>query len=84
MNALTKTFKSGNSEAVRLPKDMGFGIGTEVEIARVGDRVILTRRHRPKLTTREMIERMREIGPPSDGVQQREPFQYPDRSGLFD
>ena len=84
MNAQTKTFKSGNSEAVRLPKDIGFGIGTEVEIERVGDRIILTRRHRPKLTTREMIARMREIGPPADGVQEREPFEYPDRPGLFD
>ena len=33
MNMITtKTFKSGNSEAVRLPKDMAFGIDTEVEI----------------------------------------------------
>jgi antitoxin VapB len=83
MNAVTRTFKSGNSEAVRLPKDIGFGIGAEVQITRVGDQVILTRRHRPTLTTAEMIARLRELGPPSDGVQEREPFEYPDRPGLF-
>jgi hypothetical protein len=26
MNAVTKTFQSGKSEAVRVPKDIGFGI----------------------------------------------------------
>ena len=84
MNAVTKTFKSGNSEAVRLPKDIGFGIGTEIEIARVGDRVILKPVKAPKIDFQEMLRRMREIGPPEDGVQPREPFEYPDRPGLFD
>jgi antitoxin VapB len=37
-----RTFKSGNSEAVRLPKGYGFGPGTEVRIERDGDRVVLT------------------------------------------
>lgn len=84
MNAQTKTFKSGNSEAVRLPKDIGFGVGTEVEIARVGDRIIISEMKRPKIGFQEMLRRMREIGPPADGVEQREPFEYPDRPGLFD
>ncbi|GGI73548.1 hypothetical protein GCM10007973_08030 [Polymorphobacter multimanifer] len=38
-----RTFKSGNSEAIRLPKGFGFGIGTEVWIERDGKRVVLTR-----------------------------------------
>ena len=37
----TKMFKSGNSEAVRLPKGMGFGIGVELHIERVGDTVTI-------------------------------------------
>lgn len=37
-----RTFKSGNSEAVRLPKGYGFGPGTEVRIEREGNRVVLT------------------------------------------
>ena len=35
-----KIFKSGNSQAVRLPKDFRFD-GTEVEIYREGNKVIL-------------------------------------------
>ena len=38
----SRTFKSGNSEAVRLPKGFGFGPGTEVRIEREGDQVVLT------------------------------------------
>jgi len=42
MNAITtRTFRSGNSEAVRLPKDIGFGAGTEVEIVRKGDEITI-------------------------------------------
>ncbi|WP_199554388.1 AbrB/MazE/SpoVT family DNA-binding domain-containing protein [Sandaracinobacteroides hominis] len=83
MPAQTRTFKSGNSEAVRLPKDIGFGVGTEVEIARVGDRIILTRRRKAELTTPEMIERLRSLPRPTIPTV-REPFEYPDRPGLFD
>jgi antitoxin VapB len=84
MNAVTKTFKSGNSEAVRLPKGLGFGVGTEVEIEQVADGLLLKPTRKAKLSFQEMLARMREIGPPSDGVQEREPFEYPDRPGLFD
>ncbi|MEI6419773.1 MAG: AbrB/MazE/SpoVT family DNA-binding domain-containing protein, partial [Sphingomonadales bacterium] len=43
MNAITtRTFKSGNSEAVRLPKGFGFGAGTELKIEREGNRLVLT------------------------------------------
>ena len=37
----TKPFKSGNSQAVRLPKSIAFPPGTELEIERNGDLVIL-------------------------------------------
>jgi antitoxin VapB len=33
----SRTFKSGNSEAVRLPKDVAFGDGVELIIVRSGD-----------------------------------------------
>ncbi len=39
----TKTFKSGNSEAVRIPKGMGFGIGVDVRVEQTGDSVTLRR-----------------------------------------
>lgn len=38
-----KVFTSGNSQAVRLPKEFRFS-GTEVEISRRGDEVILRER----------------------------------------
>jgi antitoxin VapB len=84
MNAITKTFKSGNSEAVRIPKSLGFGIGTEIEIEQTREGLLLKPARQAKLSFQEMLARMREIGPPSDGVQEREPFEYPDRPGLFD
>jgi len=35
--ATSRTFKSGNSEAVRLPKEVAFGLDVEVTIVRSGD-----------------------------------------------
>jgi antitoxin VapB len=80
MNAYTtRTFRSGNSEAVRLPKDIGFGPDVEVVIRREGDTLIIT----PKAKTMaELVRRLREIGAPPDGVQEREPIEWPERPGL--
>lgn len=38
----TKIFKSGNSLAVRLPRDIAFEEGTEVEVRRDGGRLVIT------------------------------------------
>ncbi len=37
----TKIFRSGNSLAVRLPRDLAFEEGTEVEVRREGGRLIV-------------------------------------------
>ena len=42
LTTTSRTFKSGNSEAVRLPKGFGFGPGTEVRIERDGQMLVLT------------------------------------------
>lgn len=47
-----KVFRSGNSQAIRLPKDFRFDT-TEVEIFRRGDEVVL--RERPR-TGREVFD----------------------------
>lgn len=79
MNAFTtRTFKSGNSEAVRLPKELGFGAGTEVEVVREGE-VVLIRRKR--MSNRDLVDALRKLPKPSY-VEQREPFEYPERPGL--
>ena len=77
--AYSRTFRSGNSEAVRLPKEVAFGADLEVEIIRSGD--VLTIRPRPKMTPRELVEALRKL-PRPERVQEREPIEFPERPGL--
>ena len=79
MNAYrTKTFRSGNSEAVRLPKEIGFGPGVEVEILRDGDTVTIRRKRMTNLELAELLRRL----PKPDYIEEREPIEFPDRPGL--
>src|SRR5881227_2492102 len=48
--ATAKLFQHGGSQAVRLPKDFRFD-GTEVEIEKRGDEVVLRPRPKPRLKT---------------------------------
>ncbi|WP_141243842.1 antitoxin [Sphingomonas lenta] len=82
----TKTFKSGNSEAVRLPKEFAFGPGTPVRLERDGDAVVI----RPvpvedpeeaRRTLKRLIADLNAIGRPGV-VQKREPIEFPNRPGL--
>lgn len=83
-----KTFKSGNSEAVRLPKGIGFGIGVELRIERRGD--VLTMRRIPSdAEEAERLARFRaamielaRLGPVGE-IGEREPIEFPDRPGLY-
>lgn len=79
--AITRTFRNGNSEAVRLPKGLGYGPGVELRIVRTGDTVTLSPVHgeRPNAG---LIARLRAIPNPEDGIQTREPFDDPERPGL--
>lgn len=81
----TKTFKSGNSVAVRLPKGFAIPAGAEVEMEQAGDTVTLRLSHDPQ----DVLRRMRQlcddlaaIGRPADGVQARPDFEAPVRKGL--
>lgn len=82
----TRTFKSGNSEAVRLPRELGFGIGVDVRVEREpGGRVVLTPVVDREAQRRELDRvhrRMLAIGAPPDGVQARDPFLFVERPGL--
>ena len=82
----SRTFKSGNSVAVRLPKGFAIPAGAEVQLDKTGDTVTI----KLKQNTAEAQRRMRKltadlaaIGAPADGVQQRDPFDWPDRPGLL-
>jgi antitoxin VapB len=80
-----RTFKSGNSEAVRLPKGIGFGIGADVSIERSGDTLTIRPIADPERERAELdrfLADMLAIGTPPDGVQSRPPFEWIDRPGL--
>ena len=81
MNEISsKTFKSGNSAAVRLPKDFGFGIGVDITLVRKGD-VITIARKRPSI--QDMIKRLRELPVPSE-IEVRDSDVVPYRPGIDD
>ncbi|MES2339142.1 MAG: AbrB/MazE/SpoVT family DNA-binding domain-containing protein [Pseudomonadota bacterium] len=81
----SKTFKSGNSVAVRLPKDVAFAPDIRVTIERNGDVLTIRPAHDP-VAEREAVDQfladMLAIGAPDDGVQKRPPFEWIDRPGL--
>jgi antitoxin VapB len=86
MNQLvqTRTFKSGNSVAVRLPKGFAVPAGTEVEMEKSGDSVTMRVLHGgddARRQLRELLADLEAIGRPADGVQARPGFEAPDRAG---
>lgn len=74
---VAKIFKSGNSQAVRLPKDFQFDV-SEVQIFRRGDEVVLKKK--PRNLTRvfeiltELSDDFMENGRIQPPVQERESF----------
>ena len=81
----TKTFKSGNSVAVRLPKGFAIDAGVEVELDKNGD-VVTIRLARDaaqvRSRMRKLVEELEAIGPVGE-VKKREPIEFPDRPGLY-
>ena len=55
--ARAKVFKSGNSQAVRLPKEFRFG-SDEVEIFRRGDEVVLREKPRNLLPVLDILAQL--------------------------
>lgn len=76
--ARTRTFRSGNSEALRLPKDVAFGDDVELVIVRSGD--VLTV-YPAALTVPEMIAQLRALPVPPT-VERRDTDELPERPGL--
>lgn len=77
----TKTFKSGNSEAVRLPKEIAFGEGVELVAVRSGD--VLTLYPAKQQSLEEMFKALRELPAPGE-IQERDKIEFPDRPGLYE
>jgi antitoxin VapB len=76
--ARSRTFRSGNSEALRLPKDVAFGTDVELVIVRSGD--VLTV-YPATMTLTEMASRLRELPAPPT-VERRDVDELPERPGL--
>lgn len=76
--AKTRTFRSGNSEAVRLPKGVAFGEDVELVLVRSGDVLTVY----PAATSiPEMIARLEALPvPPS--IEERDDEELPERAGL--
>ncbi len=73
-----RTFKNGNSEAIRLPKEIGFGENVELVLVRSGDVVTL---YPAKMSLREMAARLKALPVPGS-VEERDETALPERSGL--
>lgn len=76
--ARSRIFTSGNSEAVRLPKEVAYGeAGLEVTIERHGQVVMIY----PAKDVRGALARMLERGPLPEAARfERPPFEAPDRA----
>jgi antitoxin VapB len=59
--ARSRTFRSGNSEAICLPKDVAFGPGVELVLVRSGD--VLTV-YPASLSIADMVARLRDLPVP--------------------
>lgn len=76
--ARTRTFKSGNSEAIRLPKDVAFGEDTELVVVRSGDVMTIY----PAATSiPAMIRRLRSL-PAPPAIERRDKEELPERTRL--
>lgn len=85
MNAVSsKTFKSGNSVALRLPKALAIGPDIEMTIEKNGDVLTIRPVLDPAEEKRKLLAFLDDLAalprPPS--VQEREPFEFPERPGL--
>jgi antitoxin VapB len=80
----TKTFKSGNSVALRLPKALAIGPDERMLIEQDGDVLTIRRLKDPAEEKRkllELVEALRALPRPGE-VEVREPIEFPDRTGL--
>lgn len=76
--ARTRTFRSGNSEALRLPKDVAFGDNVELMLVRSGDVLTI---YPAANTIADMIARLETLPvPPS--IEFREDGELPERPGI--
>jgi len=74
----SRTFRSGNSEAVRLPRDVAFGEDVELMIVRSGDVMTI---YPAAASIPEMIARLRKL-PAPPAIETRDQEEIPERTRL--
>jgi antitoxin VapB len=79
MGVLAKTFKSGNSVAVRLPKELGIPEGLDLEIEETGTGWFL--RRKPTHNGNDLVEALEKL-PKLTKPFKRERIIFPKRRGL--
>lgn len=73
-----RTFKSGNFQAIRLPREIAYGDEIELLAFRSGDVLTL---YPASLSVAEMVKRLAALpAPPS--IEEREEFEFSERGGL--
>ncbi len=80
----TRTFTSGNSVALRLPKALGIGPDVAMRIERTGNVLTIVPVLDPveeKRKVNALVATLRAIGPLGE-IETREPIEFPDRLGL--
>lgn len=76
--ATTRTFRSGNSEAVRLPRDVAFGRDVELTVVRSGDVLTI---YPTRMAVADMLDRLAEL-PAPDYIEERDVEELPEPPGL--
>ena len=76
--ATSRTFKSGNSEAVRIPRALAFGPVVELTLVRSGDVLTI---YPARKSVSEMLRRLAELPTPSS-IEVRDTDVIPERKGL--
>ena len=73
---VTRAFKSGNSQAIRIPAEIAYDDTTvELSIERYGDVLVITP---ARQDLKAMVAALRAMPKPSE-IEQREPIEMPDR-----
>jgi len=77
----TKAFRSGNSIAVRLPREVAFDEGTELVVVRTGDVVTIYPAETKKKSMAELIDELDKLPRPRS-VEVRDTEEIPEPKGL--
>lgn len=86
----TRTFKSGNSVAVRLPKELGFAPDMAVTLEKIGDTISIRAVEDAadsdaadgKARVARLMAALDAIGPVGE-IEEREPIEFPERNEVW-